>query len=123
MKRPILFTVLSLAFVITVSICAAQGAEQKDFPIKVHVSASEVRPCGPISPYYTQCLAVLIDAKKYELACITGLGGVKLPIHPGDYQARLVKEEAKEAGEFDRKYEILFADGKTAKYSVVGEFE
>jgi hypothetical protein len=117
-----LVAILAAVFVLTTP-ALANAPDAKDFPIKVHVTSSEVRPCGLTSPYYTQCLAVLIDAKKYELACITGLGGLKLPIHTGDYQARLVKDEAKEAGEFDRKYEILFADGKTAKYSVVGEFE
>ena len=123
MKQSIIFAIFATVFAVTASIPAARAADAKDFPIKVHVISSEVRPYGPISPYDTQCLTVLIDAKKYELACITGLGEVKLPIHTGDYQGRLVKDEAKEAGEFDRKYEILFADGKTAKYSVVGEFD
>jgi hypothetical protein len=124
MKRSILFAVFSLAFVITPSTYVAHAADAKDFPIKVHVSSSEVRPCGFMySPSYAQCLAALIDGKKYELGRINKLNRENFPIHTGDYQARLVKDEAKEAGEFYREYEILFSDGKTVNYAVVGEFE
>ncbi len=124
MKRFILFAVLAAAFAVTASRPVAHAADAKDFPIKVHISSSELKPCGlGFNVEYSQCLAVLIDGKKYELARINNAQRASFPIHPGDYQARLVKDEAKGAGEFEREYEILFPDGKTVNYQVVGEFE
>jgi hypothetical protein len=118
MKRSILFAVSSLAFVVTVSTYIAHAADAKDFPIKVHVSSSEVKP---IYPGVNQCITVLIDGKKYELVHIGSTESH--PIHPGDHQARVVKDEAKGSGQFYREYEILFADGKTEEYRVFGESE
>jgi len=115
MKRFILFAIFAAAFAVTTSIPAAHAADSKDYPIKVHVSSAEVRAAAGLNQY----IAVSIDGKKYELAQF----GAGYPIHPGDYQARIVKDEAKGEGQFDREYEILFADGKAVKYRVVGEFE
>ncbi|MGA3131575.1 MAG: hypothetical protein ABSD59_12285 [Terracidiphilus sp.] len=119
MKRSILVAIFAAAFAVAACTPAALAGDEKDFPIKVHVSSSEVKAVyGGVNQY----IAVLIDGKKYEWAP-TSKFGVGYPIHPGDYQARLVKDEAKGNGQFDREYEILFADGKTTKYQVVGEFE
>jgi hypothetical protein len=117
MKRYILLAIFTAAFTVAASTPAAHAADAKDFPIKVHVSSSELKP-GVNG--LTQFIAVVIDGKKYELE----LNHVSYRIiHPGDYQARMVSDQSLGTGEFDREYEILFADGKTAKYEVAGEFE
>jgi len=120
MKRAILFAIFAAAFAVTTSIPAVHAADQKDFSIKVHVSSSEIRGWGP---GLVECITVLIDGKKYELARSNVSGKEIFPIHPGDYQARMVKDGAKGAGQFDRDYELLFGDGKTERYHVVGESE
>ena len=120
MKRSTLFTIFAATLALTASTCGAHAAESKDFPIKVHVSSSERKVAGPT---WGQFNAVLIDGKKYELVRTSSIGAIIFPIHPGDYQARITKDESKGDGQFEREYEILFADGKTARYQVFGEFE
>lgn len=119
MKRLTLVVVLAAAFAV-LSFCpfvqaaherGASPADPKDFPLIVHVSSSELNG--------GQFLAAVIDGKKYKLM----LPGAVLPIHPGDYHARIFKDDAKGSGQFERWYEILFADGKTERYWVVGEYE
>ncbi|MGB0065431.1 MAG: hypothetical protein WBP85_13365 [Terracidiphilus sp.] len=124
MKRSILTSAFAVGFALVAFLSTAHAADTKDFPIKVHISSSELRPCGSVvNGAFSQCLGALIDGKKYELARINKAQRESFPVHPGDYQARLVKDEAKGAGEFEREYEILFPDGKTVNYQVVGEFE
>ena len=122
MKKSILFFIFAAIFAVAASTCVAHAADSKDSQINVHVSSSELRSIG-VNKTYVQYLAVLIDGKKYELARLNFLGREVYPIHPGDYRASIAKDEAKGDGQFDREYEILFADGKTARYQVVGEFE
>jgi hypothetical protein len=92
-----------------------------DYAITVHVQASRVvdscegnpAVCNP-----TQRLTAVIDGKKYELE-----GGRGTVLRIGDYKAKIDKDEAKHAYEYQRTYEFLFEDGTTRKYSVVSELE
>jgi len=120
LKRSILIALVAATFSMTACTSSAHAADSKDFPIKVHVSSSELKFTGGL---IYQINSVLIDGKKYELEHHNKLTGIVFPLHPGDYQARIVKNEEGDEGQFEREYEILFADGKTLKYRVVGEFE
>jgi hypothetical protein len=101
------------------------AADPSDYPVKIHVAASELAnertsdmkgsTCG-----YYQVLTVTIDAKKYRLESSGPRAQLLLP---GDYQARIAKDQKKNASEYFRQYELIFSDGQTVKYDVTGEFE
>ena len=67
-----------------------------------------------------QQLNVIIAGKHYELQGITSYDKV-LPV--GDYMARISQDKTDANKEYVRVYELLFADGSTRKYTVVGESE
>jgi hypothetical protein len=96
---------------------AAQNKPAKDYPIKVHVSSSELE--GTTNPDL-QILRVVIDGKKYQLI---GIGSKPWALRLGDYPARLTKDRAVAGGQYDRRYELLFPDGTTAQFNVGGESE
>ena len=63
---------------------------------------------------------VVINGKKYELMS----GSIKnLVLALGDYKAKLVQDEHKNAYDSLQVYEFLFADKKTRKFEVVGQME
>ncbi len=93
----------------------AQKGAAKDYPIKVHVSSSELYSYADL-----QVLRVVIDGKKYQLI---GLGSKPWALRIGDYQARIIVDRAIPAGQYERRYEIIFPDEKTAQYEVGGESE
>ena len=113
--------------VLTPSLAVAQKAEagSTDYTIAVHVQSSRlVNECGSdtkgSSCDWSQRLTVMIDGKKYELE--EQRSRVDL-LRVGDYKAKIVKDETTRAYEYWRIYELQFADGKTRKYTVVGETE
>lgn len=120
MKTKILF-----GFLLVVWSASLAYSSPADYPVKVHVAASELTHACMDDPKGSDCgfhqlLTVTIDGKKYKLessAWETEL----LPT--GDYQARITKDAKANSGAYNRVYELLFSDGKTAKYQVVGEFE
>jgi hypothetical protein len=68
-----------------------------------------------------QKLNVLVDGKKYELTALaTKRGGL---LTPGDYKARLVRDEHQSAYEASQEYEFQFPDKKTRKFFVTGQTE
>ena len=69
----------------------------------------------------TQVLDAVIDGKKYELRSETILqkGVVAL----GDYKAKLVSDKQKPTHEFTREYDMMFPDGSTRKFTVIGQME
>jgi hypothetical protein len=103
----------------------ALAASPSDYPVKIHVVSSELKSecssetkgsdCG-----LHQLLTVTIDAKKYKLETTRVR---PLLLLPGDYHARVTKEKKKGSSEYFREYEVLYPDGKTMKYIVVGEFD
>jgi hypothetical protein len=78
-----------------------------DYTLNAHVSSSH------FVEGVTR-LNVIIDGKKYELQ---GPGWILVP---GDYKARLAKDDKKNAYDPHFVYELLLPDGKTRQYSVIG---
>jgi hypothetical protein len=66
-----------------------------------------------------QQLSVIIAEKHYELEANTNTK--VLPV--GDYMARISYDKIDPNQEYVRVYELLFADGTTRRYTVVGESE
>ena len=66
-------------------------------------------------------LDAVVEGKKYELRSETILpkGVVAL----GDYKAKLVSDKQKPTHEFTREYDLMFPDGSTRKFSVIGQME
>jgi len=98
-----------------------------DFPIKIHISASQLAP--PYIVYYGASFPFIIadtilDGKKIKLA--GNVPGPSRNVHlsiiiPGDYQIRLKKEETeKDSGILSQEYEILLPNGDIWNCSIVG---
>ena len=91
--------------------------------INIHVTSSYVvaSPGRFEGAYSAQKLDVLVDVKKYELtASVPNKGGL---LKPGDYKARLVRDEHQSAYEASQEYEFQFPDKKTRKFFVSGQTE
>jgi hypothetical protein len=106
--------------IIVVLLCAAVAWAGKDpvpaeYNISVHVTSSHLTEGGVT---YVR-LSASIDEKKCELQ---GGGALSL-LAPGDYKARLVKDEHKTSYESYRVYEFLFPDMKTRQYQLVAVSE
>jgi hypothetical protein len=124
MKTKLLHVSLSILF-LGLFAYSAMAADPSDYSVKVHVASSELKDaCATDTKGATcglnQLLTVTIDGKKYKLES----GGFQTELlPPGDYQARIIKDTKGSSGAYHRIYELLFSDGKTARYQVVGEFE
>ncbi len=99
-----------------------------EYTVNVHVVSSRLETqflSGKSPNQTTQELDVAIDGKKYELAG----SPVRISllargfIVPGEYKAKLVKESHKGTYASTAEYELLFPDGATKKFEVVGETE
>lgn len=91
---------------------AKDNPNPADYTINVHVTRS--RNSGD-----SQRLNVIINGKKYELQRSYFQAVLAL----GDYKAKFVKDEHKEAYDSVQEYEFLFPDQKTGKFAVVGQTE
>src|SRR5260370_25336160 len=103
-----------------VLLCSALSGAGKDpvpaeYNIKVHVIYSRLGDANGSRPR----LSAIIDGKKCELQ---GSPTLSL-LAPGDYKAKLVKDEHKTAYDSYRVYEFLFPDLKTRQYYLVGVTE
>jgi len=120
MKRAAIFVLLLFATI------ASASPNSDEYSISVHVSSSNwvMRP-STSSPLLFQRLSVIIDGKKYELEGTIRWGNTSnVPVlAPGDYQAKLVQDEHKNAYEFAQTYEFLFPDKKNRKFIVMGQTE
>ena len=121
MKRNF-FAILLLA----PSLAMAASPSPADYTITVHVQSSRILNLYEVSVHgHGLCssfrrLNAVVDGKKYELEggdCHMGV------LEPGDYKARIRKEEKATAYEYQRTYEFLFPDGKTEEYVVTGQSE
>jgi len=116
MKKIVLCMLLAATFV-----CAAPN--QDDHTVNIHVTSSYVveSPGRFEGAFAVQKLNVLVDGKKYELtAPATKKGGL---LTPGDYKARLVRDEHQSAYESSQEYEFQFPDKKIRKFFVTGQTE
>lgn len=95
------------------SVFAAAGKDPvpAEYNLNVHVIESRLTDRGSWPR-----LVAMIDGRKCELQ-----GGATLALLvPGDYKAKLVKDEHKTAYDSYRVYEFLFPDKKTRQYHLVG---
>jgi hypothetical protein len=108
--------VLALILVLPSVLCA-ESPNPSDYPVAVHVQSSHliVNHDG-----VTQALTATIDGKHVELE---GTPTQQYVLRTGDYKAKVVKDEHSRSYEYQITYEILFPDGKTRKFLVVGEDE
>jgi hypothetical protein len=112
MKR----VLIALLFMLPALACAEKKPVQNtsDYTVAVHVQSSEALLGSGM-----QQLNVIIGGKHYELEANTY--AKVLPV--GDYMARISLDKIDPDHEYVRVYELLFADGSTRKYTVVGESE
>ena len=111
-------SLLCIVFLLSASVVSiAQKEPAKEYPIKVHVSSSELHGSGM---QQNQVLRVVIDGKKYQLIA-RGPRVWALPV--GDYRARITLDKPIQGGQYERRYEFIFSDGKTWQYDVGGESE
>ena len=84
-----------------------------DFPIKIHISATEIIP----SLQFPFTVDAVLNGKKVKLGgnLLSGHSGNGWSIiNPGDYQIRLIKDESEKDGSIIRqKYELLLPNGET----------
>ncbi|MFC6647440.1 hypothetical protein ACFQBQ_18060 [Granulicella cerasi] len=99
---------------------AADKLDPAKYTVHVHVSAAQYSVHDAMS----QVLSVVIDGKHYELA--GGTSSAKLYsgsgnglLNPGDYVARLTRDEHKTPYESLQMYELLFPDGKVRTFTVI----
>jgi hypothetical protein len=85
-----------------------------EYPLTVHVTHAQVVGTPPA---YLRLDAV-IDGKHVELE--TGATGL---LHIGDYRGRIVANDEKKSGWFNRSYELLFDDGTHVVFTEVAESE
>jgi len=109
------------SFLLISALCWAQS-NWGEYSINVHVTSSEwiVVPSS-IGPLGAQKLRVVIEGKKYELEA-EAKGRVAL-LALGDYKAKRVEDVHKNNYESSQTYEFQFADGKTRKFTVIGQTE
>ena len=122
MKVVVLYAALLAGFVASVSRAADTDAT---YTIRIHVASSELRNECTTSDRGSACtvhqvLAVIIDGKKYSLESVRPQRSI---LSTGDYQSRIVNDSSKGPSQYERRYELHFADGKAAQYEVVGESE
>ena len=110
---------LALGILFCSSVLGA-AAKQPEFNINVHVSESRTVKHSEGAPRY-QYLNVSIDGRKYELESTLG---VERLLTPGDYKARLLKDEHENGGyDSQQVYEFQFSDKRTRDFLVVGQVE
>lgn len=118
------------AILLMVPVLAWAKPKPADYTLTVHVQSSRMVLACDMFLDHVGCgkslhLNVVIDGKKYELDA----GDYDYLLRLGDYKAKLLPDDSSDgenppaAYEYRRKYEFLFPDGKTRKFSVVGESE
>ncbi len=108
-----------LAFVILLLFSAyawAADPNPADYTVNVHVSSSRM-VIESRSIAFQQKLSVVIGGRKYELESDIP---VNVLLALGDYKAKFVQDEHKNAYDSSQVYEFLFSDKKTRKFRVVG---
>jgi hypothetical protein len=106
-------TFLLLALLMPPLHALAASPNPADYTITAHVRSSEI-PSGSGA----QRVEAVIDGKNYLL-----LRSAAAVLRVGDYKARVVDDKSLRAEEYNRTYEFIFQDGKTAKFYVIGESE
>lgn len=108
-------------------------AVTREFPLKVHVFSSRIQlvpgdtNASVRAVNLLDLLLVTAEGKKYVLAVPLKRGIFArmdpVLIEPGDYPARIIKNETPNPGEMMRTYELRLANGKTVKALLWGMSE
>jgi hypothetical protein len=109
------------------ALAVAEKPNPADYTVAIHVHASTLvnscwsdnkgSDCGMM-----QRVTAKIDGmplRQYELERLVDSNVLRV----GDYKARVVTDVKPRAEEYTLVYEILFSDGKTGRFAVVGESE
>jgi len=99
-----------------------------DYPVKIHVSGVRVRSEWDQAQESGRVLTAeaTLEGKKVELTGATQLNRdfYRVPVLPGDYQARFLKNPHEVNGTpFYREYELLLPDRTVWRCTVTGVFE
>jgi hypothetical protein len=129
--KKVLFALLLLTPALTMA--AKPAPNPADYTVAVHVRSSSLSKVASGVSETSLHLVAVIDAKTYELDTISPCQNL---LRVGDYKAKIVQEKSRygrdpqptpddttQAYEYHRVYEFLFPDGKTRKFTVVGEQE
>jgi len=122
---------LLAVFLLAPALCPAQSPKPTDYAIAVHVQSSQLATvCHDVllrsDCDFTQHLDVVIEGKKYILISKDYSNAV---LKLGDYKAKKIVARERfpvptadyETSYATLTYEFLLPDGKTRKFSVVGE--
>ena len=99
-----------------------------DYITTIHVQTSRIASdCSDVTNgtsvcFWNQHLDVTIDGKKYEMVGNRAKKNVYV-LRLGDYKAKVLKEDTSRTYEYNRSYELLFADGTTGDFQVTAEIE
>ena len=102
------------------------GQSKGEYTIPVHVTESHIGlSCtitkGDSSCKSTQVFTAQIEGKKYQLESETFFS--KGLVALGDYYAKLADHKEKPTKEFTRSYDLMFPDGSTRTFNVIGQME
>jgi hypothetical protein len=116
--------VLAILLVLPSSLWGAKP-NPADYTVTIHIVSSHLaqeceEPGSVVICGLSQHLNVLIGGKKFELEGGNSKSGI---LKLGNYKARQVQNDLVTPDEYRRVYEILFLDGQTKKYRVIGEWE
>jgi hypothetical protein len=120
--------VLWIFLILSAAAVRAEKPNPSDYTVNVHLQSSRmVLECGDVTNgtsfcHWYQVLGVTVDSKKLELRGNLMQKGPYI-LKPGDYKARVVKEDVTRSYGYQRTYQLLFPDGQVAEYLVVGESE
>ena len=117
---------LSLFLLMFVAPSFAFSQGKGDYTIPVHVSESHIGlSCnttkGTSSCKSTQVLTAQVEGNKYQLESETFFS--KGLVALGDYYAKLSDHKEKSTKEFTRSYDLMFPDGSTRTFNVIGQTE
>jgi hypothetical protein len=116
----------SLLLLIFAAPLLAFSQSKADYTIPVHVLESHIGlSCdtnkGTSTCKSTQVLTAQVEGKKYQLQSETFFS--KGLVALGDYSAKLGDHKEKPTGEFTRSYSLMFPDGSTRTFNVIGQSE
>jgi hypothetical protein len=102
-----------------ISSSVALAATNDDYTINIHVSYSRLIMDGG---HLYQQLDTVIDGHHYELGGPFVSSSVfdAALLLPGDYKAKIVKEDHRATYKMMVIYEFKFPDGKTDRFTVIG---
>jgi hypothetical protein len=94
-----------------------------EYTIKVHVSYAQYDPTNGMY----EILTATINGKHYELEGFTSSARTFMHgnglLNPGDYLAKLAKDEHKTSFESLQVFDLLLPDNTTRSFSVIGQGE